>query len=473
MHNFRRFQQSATLFLVRVVATGLLAGCGGDTVATPGATAASTTAAASPADTATSASAAAPTAAASGASLAAGVSNKYSGTTLNVVFANHAWATGIQPLLAQFQQASGIKVSISSYGETQLSDQLTTRFTAGGGTIDAFMFRPLQEGKLFANNGWLQDMTTSTGGADWNWSDFQAPSRGTVTFDGKVYGVPIVTEREILYYRKDLLQAKGITVPKTLDDLMVAAQKLNDPTNGMYGFVARGMRAAAVTQFSSYLYGFGGDWAKNGASAIGSPEAVQAYKFYGKILHDYGAPGVLNMNWPQAIAIFGQGKAAMYTDADSLYPNLLDKTKSIVTDKVGYAVFPAGPAGAHPYNVTSWALGVSAASKNQDAALEFVKWATSQPVVAQLQAGGLPGARASVWNSPQGTSGFPAELAKVIQDSAATGIDHDRPLVVHVAQARDIVGGPIVTAIQGQDVDAAVKQADPQFGDFLKTDLNK
>jgi multiple sugar transport system substrate-binding protein len=114
---------------------------------------------------------------------------------------------------------------------------------------------------------------------------------------------------------------------------------------------------------------------------------------------------------------------------------------------------------------------VAKTSKNQDAAFEFVKWATSKDIVAQLQKGGLPGARDSVWNSPDGTAGFPPELAKVIQESAAAGTDHDRPQVVHVSQARDIVGAPIVDSIQGKDVDASVKAADAKFNDFLKTDL--
>ncbi len=466
-----------------------LAGCGGDTntpatgggateatatTATGGATEATATTATGGAGAATAAPAGGATTPAAGGATGgtSGISDKYKGTTLNIVMANHAWNTGITPLLPQFEQASGIKLNVSSYGETQLSDQLTVKFTSGGGDIDAFMFRPPQEGLLFANNGWLADIgSMAQGASDWNWDDFQKAARGSVTFNSKVYGVPIVTEREILYYRKDLLQAKNIAVPKTLDEMMAAAEKLNDPNNGMYGFVARGQQNPAVTQFSGFLYAYGGDWIKDGKSAIGTPEAVQAYKYYGDLLRKYGAPGVLNMNWPQAIAIFGQGKAAMYTDADSLYPNLLDKTKSVVTDKVGYAMFPAGPAGSHPYNVTSWALGVAKTSKNQDAAFEFVKWATSKDIVAQLQKGGLPGARDSVWNSPDGTAGFPAELAQVIQQSAAAGTDHDRPQVVHVSQARDIVGAPIVDSIQGKDVDASVKAADAKFNDFLKTDL--
>ena len=88
----------------------------------------------------------------------------------------------------------------------------------------------------------------------------------------------------------------------------------------------------------------------------------------------------------------------------------------------------------------------------------------------RLQKGGLPGARSSVWDSPEGIEGFPPDLAEVINKSAAVGTDHDRPLVVRVGQARDIVGGPIVAAIEGQDVAAAAKQADTEFNAFLETD---
>jgi multiple sugar transport system substrate-binding protein len=467
---------------------GLLAGCGAEATPTPGAgtgatgeatatTAAApaagataTTAPAAAEATPTTAAAAEPTTATGG---GAAISDQFKGTTLNMVAANHAWNVAIQPLIPEFESASGIKINLTSYGEDQLSNQLTVRFTSGAGDIDMMMFRPLQEGKLFGNNGWLADLTSYTEAAgDWDWNDFQEPARGTVTFDGKAYGVPIVTEREILYYRKDLFQEKNIKVPETLDELMAAAKALHDPNANppMYGFVARGQRAPAVTQFSGFLYAFGADWVVDGKSGVGTPEAIQAYQFYGDILRNYGAPGVLNMSWPQAIGIFGQGQAAMYTDADSLYPNLLDPSKSVVTDKVGYAMFPSGPAGSHPYNVTSWALGVAESSQNKDAAWEFVKWAASKDVVMRLQKGGLPGARSSVWDSPEGIEGFPPDLAEVINKSAAVGTDHDRPLVVRVGQARDIVGGPIVAAIEGQDVAAAAKQADTEFNAFLETD---
>jgi len=387
--------------------------------------------------------------------------------------ANHPWQASIQKLIPQFEQASGIKVTVESYFEDQLSQKLQIGLTSGASGADAFMFRPLQEGKLFANNGWLGDMTSSVQGAkDWNWNDFQEAAKGTVTFDNKVYGIPIVTEREIVYYRKDLFEQAGLKPPATLDDLTAAAKKLTDTSKGQYGIVMRGQRSPAVTQFSSFLYSEGGDWTKDGKSAINTPQAIAAYKLYGDLLKNYGPQGTLNMSWPQAVAIFQQGKAAMWIDADSLYTNVLDPTKSTVADKVGYAQFPAGSAGSKPYNVTSWALGLNSASSNKEAAMEFLQWATSAPIVMQMQQGGLPGARNSVWDSPDGLKGFPPEYAKVVQASAKVGVDHDRPLVVNVGQARDIVGNPIVVSIQGQDAAAAAAKADQDFNAFLEKDKN-
>ena len=84
------------------------------------------------------------------------------------------------------------------------------------------------------------------------------------------------------------------------------------------------------------------------------------------------------MGWPEAMAIFTQGKAAFYTEANSLYKNATDPAKSKVSDTVGFAPFPEGPAGSKPYSIPSWALGVNDASENQANAWKFIEWATSK-----------------------------------------------------------------------------------------------
>ncbi|MGO4497817.1 sugar ABC transporter substrate-binding protein [Paenibacillus sp. 2RAB27] len=375
----------------------------------------------------------------------------FAGKTISLVTANHPWAEAIKPLLPDFEKETGIKVNVESFFEDQLTQKLTVQFTSGSATPDVFMYRPLQEGKLFYKNGWLQPLDEYAQKAkDYDFNDFSKSAIGSTTVDAKLAGIPIITEQEILYYRKDLLQKAGIAVPKTLEELTAAVKKLHDPKNEMYGFVARGQRSPLVTQVSSFLYSEGADFTTGEKASINTPEALKAFTTYGTLLKDYAPPGVLNMSWPQAFGIFAQGKVAFLTDANSLYQNATDPAKSKISDQVGFAVFPGGKAGSKPYSITSWGLAMNTKSANKDATWAFIQWATSKDIVLKTQQKGNPGARASVWDKPEGTTGFPAELIPIIKESAKTGVDHDRPTVISVGEARDAVGEIVQKVMTGE-----------------------
>ena len=118
-------------------------------------------------------------------------------------------------------------------------------------------------------NGWYEDLTNCVSDPAYDFADFAEGAVGTTTVNDVLTGVPIVTEQEVLYYRKDLLEAAGIAVP---------------------------------TQFSSFLYSMGGDWFdENRQATINTPEALAAIDLYATLLREYGPPGVLNMSWPQAV----------------------------------------------------------------------------------------------------------------------------------------------------------------------------
>ncbi|MDF2722563.1 MAG: sugar transporter substrate-binding protein [Paenibacillus sp.] len=375
----------------------------------------------------------------------------FAGKTITLVTANHPWGDAIKPLLPDFEAKTGLKVDVQSFFEDQLTQKLTVQFTAQSATPDVFMYRPLQEGKLFAKNGWVQTLDDYVPkDATFDFADFAKSAVGSVTVDGKLAGIPIITEQEILYYRKDVLKAAGIEVPKTLDALVAAVKQLHNPSKDMYGFVARGQRSPLVTQVSSFLYSEGADFTKGDKAVINTPEAVKAFTTYGTLLKNYAPPGVLNMSWPQAFGVFAQGNVAFMTDANSLYKNLTDKEKSKVADQVGFAMFPGGAAGSKPYSITSWGLSMNSKSANKDASWEFIKWATSKDIVLKTQQAGNPGARNSVWDKPEGTTGFPAELVPIIKESSNIGVDHDRPVVISVGEARDAVGEIVQQVMAGQ-----------------------
>ncbi|NLL48396.1 MAG: sugar ABC transporter substrate-binding protein [Firmicutes bacterium] len=392
----------------------------------------------------------------------------YKGTTLRVVLSNHPWPDAIRPLVSEFEEATGIRLQVESLFEDQLSQKLLVEFASGTSSIDVFMQRPLQEAKQFQENGWYADLRPfAEADPDIDLADFFPSALLAETVDGVLTGIPIVTEQEIIYYRKDLFEAAGIAVPTTMEEFEAAAAHFHDPANGFYGFVSRGQRAAAVTQFSSYLYSFGGNFDVDGVATLNTPEAIEAFTYYGDMLRNYGPPGVLNMSWPQALAIFAQGNAAMYTDASVFYSNMLDPEQSDVGELVGFARFPAGRAGARPYSIVSWGISMAATSRNKDAAWEFIKWATSKETTLAAQAGQVPSARTSAWENPEGVKNFPAQLVEVIMASSEGSMPYDRPNVIGVGEARDVVGTVIVTAIEGGDVAAAAAKANRDYQAIL------
>jgi multiple sugar transport system substrate-binding protein len=393
--------------------------------------------------------------------------------TVRVTLANHVWTEGIKAAIPEFEKSSGLKVELTQLGEDQLSDQYNVKLNAGSDEIDVMMYRPLQEGKAFAKNGYLADLTKNVSSdSGWDWKDYQEGPVKATTVEGKVVGVPIITEREVLYYRKDLLQAAGLQVPKTMEELEAAAKAIKASSPDTAGFVARTGKSTAVTQFSSFLYSFGGDFMdSSGKASVNTDAAKKAYAYYGGLIRNYGPANVsTDMSWPEAMAIFTQGGAAFYTEADSLYKNATDPAKSKVADKVGFAPLPAGPAGSKPYNIPSWALGVNQNSSNTDNAWKFIQWATSKERTLAAQKAGVPGPRSSVWSNAEGTSTYPKDLADAIAVSAKNGVGHDRPEVVTVGKAREIVGEPIVASITGADASAAADSAHDAFQKFLDSE---
>lgn len=389
---------------------------------------------------------------------------------LRIMAINHVWSQAIGRRTKEFEDRIGRKVSMVLLTADQLASSYNVKLNASATDVDVMMVRALQEQLVFAHNGWLADLTDRVeGDKAYDWRDFQkAPRDGSVTA-GKVLSVPVVTERPALYYRKDLVEDLG-GPPRTLEELMAISLDLTNRRKGFYGYVGRGQRSGAVTQWSSFLYSFGGDFVVDGKSGIGTPEALAAYQYYGDLLDRAGPPGATNMSLEQAMPIFAQGKAALFVDADAVYSNFLDPKISTVGETVGFAPFPAGPAGARPHNIPSWSLGINEFSLLRDDAWEFIRWASSPEMVAELQAAGIPGARQSAWSDAKTLASFPPELAKSMRINAERGIGYDRPRVLQVGRARDIIGRPLVAGILGDPVAPVARDAHAEFADFLVRD---
>lgn len=362
------------------------------------------------------------------------------GKEIRVLLANHPYGDLLKTQIPEFEKATGIKVNVESLQESQLTTKLTTEFATRSSTVDVFMTRPLQEGKMFYKNGWYEPLTS------YNFSDYPKSAMGVAKFGNKAYLVPLVTEWQVLYYRKDLLKRAGLEVPKTFAELEAAAKVLK--TADVAGFASRGKGAAAVTQLSSYIYNYGGEYLDKGVAVFNSREALEAIRFYGKMLANYGPVGVTSMSWENIMPLFQAGKVAMWTDASVFYGQIVDPAKSQVhAENVGIATFPAGPKQNTPFIVVSWGMAVAKQSRNKALAQQFLVWATSKDLAKKGLLSNITMASLSAWSDPEVRGKINPGLIETQAFSARNGNPFDRPYMSAVGEARDRIGEVIIESI--------------------------
>ena len=328
---------------------------------------------------------------------------QFEGTTLNALVVKHWWTNAIEPLLPEFEALTGITVKFDTLSEDTYFQKAVTELSSGSSAHDVLMVGNLQVGQ-YMNSGWLEPMDPYFNNAqltDLAWYDYEdvlKSGRDAGTLNGTLYALPIGAEAEILMYRKDILEQKGIAVPATFDEMYEAATALNSAD--MAGYVTRGKRGLDVLwEWTGFLLSYGGRYFdENGKPAFNTPEGVAATEMFVKLLNEAGPEGTINWSWMEASQNFGQGKSAMYVEAAGIGP-VVDVKDNPAFEKVGYATLPKS--GDNPVipNYWFWMIGMPTGGANKDAAFLFIEWATSKTLGLPLSSGGSSPARSSVWAS--------------------------------------------------------------------------
>ena len=133
--------------------------------------------------------------------------------------------------------------------------------------------------------------------------------------DGELYGMPWGFSTRALFYRTDLFEEAGLEVPGSWDEMLSAAQTLNDPENDVYGFAIAGLEhTSTAVQFLIWLWSAGAEvLSPDGAEAtFNSPEGVEALSRYASVVRDgYAQPGAITNDEPALHGLFRQGQLAM------------------------------------------------------------------------------------------------------------------------------------------------------------------
>jgi sorbitol/mannitol transport system substrate-binding protein len=136
-------------------------------------------------------------------------------------------------------QNPNIKLNWVVLEENVLRQRVTTDVSTGSGQFD-LVFIGLYETPIFAKRGWLREMANLP--ADYDVEDVFKGIRDGLSYQGKLYALPFYGESSMLMYRKDLFEAKGLTMPEqpTYDDIKKFADALTDKAKDIYGITLRG-----------------------------------------------------------------------------------------------------------------------------------------------------------------------------------------------------------------------------------------
>ncbi|MCZ0930354.1 sugar ABC transporter substrate-binding protein [Halomonas janggokensis] len=305
-------------------------------------------------------------------------------TELTVATVNNNDMVIMQSLTDAFEKAHpDITLDWVVLEENVLRQRITTDIATGGGQFDV-MTIGTYEVPIWAERGWLSPLDNLPD--DYNEDDLLTSVRDGLSHDDTLHALPFYAESSMMYYRKDLFEEAGIemTDQPTWEEVREWAGKLHGMEEDLAGICLRGKPGWGENMafVSTLVNTFGGRWFdEDWNPELNSDAWVEAVQFYVDLLNDYGPPGASSNGFNENLALFSRGNCGMWVDATSAAGKLYDGDESDVADSLGFAPAPIAetPKGSHW--LWSWALAIPASSENQDAAREFITWATSQAYV--------------------------------------------------------------------------------------------
>ncbi|MFF2515592.1 ABC transporter substrate-binding protein [Streptomyces sp. NPDC058086] len=385
------------------------------------------------------------------------------GKSINVLMVGNPQMEDIQKLTkSTFTKDTGIKVNFTILPENELRDKVTQDVATQAGQYDVATVGAY-EIPIWQKNGWLHELSSyADKDTSFDKADLLKPMVTSLSgSDGKLYALPFYGESSMLMYNKDVMQAKGITVPErpTWQQIADIAAKVDGAEPGMKGICLRGLAGWGElgASLTTVVNTFGGTWfTKDWKAQVNSAAFKKATNFYVDLVKEHGEAGAPQAGFTECLNAMSQKKVAMWYDATSAAGSLEDSSSSKISGHVGYAYAPTVETKSSGW-LWSWAWAMPKTTKNADAASQFMLWASSKKyeklVGEKLGWARVPaGKRASTYEIPEyqkAAASFGAITLKSIE-----GADPANPGM----QPRPTVGVQYVAIPEFQDLGTKVTQ---------------
>lgn len=368
---------------------------------------------------------------------------------LTIAIVNNGHMINMQKVAEAYTAETGVELKWVSLEEGVLREQVTSDTATGGGQYDIINIG-MYETPIWAQAGWIEPLNFSE---DYDLDDILPSIRNGLSYEGQLYAAPFYGESWMVMYRKDLMDAAGVTIKDndSWENIKAAAAAVHDPDNGVYGACLRGKPSWGdnMAFLGSMVNSYGGayfdaDFRPQFDSEIWN----EAINFYVDFLSTYGPPGSEGNSFNEIIALYNEGRCGMWIDA-TIGASFLEP------EGTAYAQAPnnGNPVGGWLW---AWTMAIPAGSPNAEAASDFIEWATSKDYILAVAnhpefgwANVPTGSRASTYEYPE----FKAEVD--FADAELAAIEAASP---DATEMKPYVGVQFATIPEFPEVGSAIAQ---------------
>lgn len=212
-----------------------------------------------------------------------------------------------------------------------------------------------------------------------------------VSYENQVVALPVRFGTDILFYRKDVLDEVGVSVPTTHQEFREAARKLTvKDASGKVTRFGTSFKAQSpawtVGSFGHFLFGSGGRFISDDGTevhpSLNSQLSQDLLENIKATIADGSTPEVAAWTYDDNVVAFQEGRMSMSDEYSARSLLIADPKKSQAAGKMGYSMWMMEPLGSEPptHAGTTWNFAVDRNTKNKEAAWALLKHMTSAPI---------------------------------------------------------------------------------------------
>jgi multiple sugar transport system substrate-binding protein len=286
-----------------------------------------------------------------------------------------------------------------------------------------------------------------------------------------LYRMPMYPDVGLLYYRKDLLENAGLSLPSTLDSLENVVTTLKRSSAIESGYLWQGdAYEGLVVNFFEVMQGLGGQWIEGDDTVkLTDANTVAAARVFEALIQKQISPDtVKSFNEQKALDSFLEEKSAFLRGWPEFWQRI---QASDLAGKVAIAPpfsFSTQPDSNQPGTGCrgGWGLGISKKSAHPKAAWEAIKYFTSEAAQQKfVLASGLLPSRTALFQEAEIMAKYPLmpQMLQYIERSSAF-----RPAIKAYGEVSEILQASLQSLLwEGRTAEKAMAEAQQKTQAFL------